>query len=307
MFARRQTALVVHRLVALAFASCMLLSLVLTPGVARASEKAPEGYKNGRLFRNGGPVPILTTGNIRLVSETYGYIECTTNAYGSARNELIGSETRAAGEVEAWNAFNCTSPYLETLEQADKKQLEKKEIPCATQGATIGEGKCLTVFVTAEMPLEPEEGKTLRRNRSSLPWKAEVLAREHEGERSFFLRTGLHALGETATAATTESGTCYPTEERVRGTVTPANWRAVPSGCILLNVVFPQIPTEVVVYGSQEPLIIDGAKNGLYPSKLEFNESGRLFSSEGAAGTDAELAGALYGDGAITLELITIK
>ncbi len=76
---------------------------------------------------------------------------------------------------------------------------------------------------------------------------------------------------------------------------------------MFVNVVFPQIPAEVVFYGGQEPLIINGAKNGLYPSKLEFNESGKLVSSEGSAGGEAELAGTLYGDGAVTLELITVK
>jgi hypothetical protein len=76
---------------------------------------------------------------------------------------------------------------------------------------------------------------------------------------------------------------------------------------MLLNVVFPQIPTEIVFYGGQEPLMINGTKNGLYPSRLEYGESGKLVSSEGSAGSEAEITGSLYGDGAVTLELITAK
>jgi hypothetical protein len=301
MFARRHITLTCVGL-------CAFMSLLIATSAAGASEKAPEGYKNAKLFRNGGPEPILATGTVKLVSETFGDVECLTTSYGVGHNQVIGSETRAAGEIEAWDAFNCTSPYLETLEAADKKQLEKKEIPCATSGATIGEGKCFTVFMTAELPFETEE-RTVRRGHSSLPWKGEVVSREEEGERSYYLRTGMHAFGESAAANNyaAESGTCYPTEEKVRGTVTPANWKAVPTGCMVINIVFPQIPSEVVVYGGQEPLIVNGAKNGLFPSRLEFAETGKLFSSEGSLGTNIASSGTVYADGAVSLELVTVK
>ena len=73
-----------------------------------------------------------------------------------------------------------------------------------------------------------------------------------------------------------------------------------------MNIIFPQIPAEFVFYGSLEIESINGAGNGLDPTRLEFIESGNLFSSEGLAG-EGSTTGKVTLAGAEGIQLMTAK
>ena len=146
----------------------------------------------------------------------------------------------------------------------------------------------------------------VRRRVATTPWKAELTRGTREGEPNILQRTGLHTFGEGGADqdGQEEVGTCYPKEaER------DASFKAVPSGCVLVNIVIPQLPDEIVFYGSLELWLINGSKNGLSPSSISFVESGKLFSSEGVAGSMNELesANGLKLIGANAIELLTAK
>ena len=282
------------------------LGVIMTvlPVASASAEAAPQFYKNNKIFRNDGhTVATFALGPLKLASEALGTVECQTNSFGQAINSSVNGEQRGTYEVQGWNAFNCTSTYIKTLEEVLKKQLERKEIQCATTGATIGEGECLTIFATAETTISGEDGK-IRRGHSSLPWKSELVRAEREGEAAVELKTGVHAYGEAvgADSGQSQTGPCYPTTSGA-----PANWHSVPSGCMVINLVLPQVPDEIVLYGTLEPGYANGAKSGLDPSRLEFAESGRLFSSEGLLGDEIEASGTWRLDGYTDFELLTAK
>jgi hypothetical protein len=300
-----------------------------TPGAA-----GPEGYENGKLLTT-KPIAVTGFGPISLESEAIGEIKCKNTFYGQAWNQSVGSETKGVGEIEGWGTANCTGEkYVKSLEQSDKKAIEEKKLVCqgGYPGTVIGEAKCFTVFATAELPLEIEkeeaevcktEGKKLsecpnpsersivkldsavKRRVSSLPWKSELVKTEREGSKVIVQRAGVHAFGEAGANedASEEKGTCYPKEG-----AKPANWKAVPSGCVVVNVIFPQIPDEIVFYGSQETEIVNGSKNGLTPSYLNFEElAGKFFSSEESAGVNNETIGEVKTLGTSAIELLTAK
>ncbi len=48
-----------------------------------------------------------------------------------------------------------------------------------------------------------------------------------------------------------------------------------------LTVIAPEVPTEIVFYGTLEPRFVSGTGNGLDPSHFEFNkEAGTLIASK---------------------------
>jgi hypothetical protein len=299
-----------------------------------AAAAGPENYANGKLLST-THTPVTGFGSIQLISEVIGEVKCQNTFYGQAWNQAVGSETKGVGEIEGWGTANCTAPtYIPSLEIGDKEKIEKKEVRCegGYPGTEIGKGKCFTVYATAELPLEVEKQqaevcktetkklsectgagekkeKTLisavRRRLTSTPWKAELNRTTREGNKVIAQRTGVHTFGEPGAGedAQNEEGACYPKEGGKS-----ANYKAVPSGCVIVNVVFPQIPDEVVFYGSQEAEGINGSKNGLFPSKLVFNEeSGNFFSSEDSAGEKNETAGEVKLIGTNAVELLTTK
>ena len=138
------------------------------------------------------------------------------------------------------------------------------------------------------------------RRAASLPWKVELVRGEDEGEEAVQQKIGLHAFGETGTALG-HSTACYPTEAGK-----PASFKVLPTGCIGVNVLFPQIPAEYIYFGTQEIWDQNGVKSGLSPSHLEFLEAGTLFSSEGLDG-EASITGEVKLDGSKNLELITAR
>jgi hypothetical protein len=300
---------------------------------AAPPEKAPRAYQNGKLIGS-GRLAVTAFGQIQLTSEALGEVGCTNVISGETWNQVVGSETRGVGEVEGWGTYGCTDPaYVQTLENADKAAIERKEVACqgGYPAVKVGEGKCFTVFASAELPLEGEtisaevcstEGKKLseckkasekktvtltsavRRRVVSLPWKAELIRGESEGEQAVLERVGVHAFGEAGAGIDGQegTGTCYP-----KAGGAPASWKAVPTGCVIVNVVLPQIPAELVFYGSQEPALVSGVKKGLFPSSAKFADAGRLFSSEGAAGAGNGAQGSVETIGSSAIELLTAK
>jgi hypothetical protein len=307
---------------------------MLVPAVAAQAEPAPKAYENGKALTT-THIPIIGVGKIQLESEVIGEVSCFNTFYGEGWNQLVGSETRGVGEVDGWGTSGCVAPtYVPSLEIGDTKQIEKHEVRCegGYPGTEIGKNKCFTVFATAEEPLETEKeeaevcktaGKKLsecpaagekqtvkltsavRRRVASTPWKAELIRSVREGNKVIANRTGIHAFGEAGANedAGEEKGTCYPKEGGVS-----ANWKAVPSGCVVVNIVFPQIPDEIVFYGSQEAEGVNGSKNGLFPSVQKLEElSGKFYSSEDTAGEVNETVGEIKTLGVNGVELLTSK
>ncbi len=300
----------------------MLLAVagLLGAGAAQAgAETPPVAYANG-LKLSTTKIPITANGEIQLHSTVLGKISCQNTFYAQAWNE--GSPLRAYGEVLGWGTSSCTAPEeLKSLEAADKKQIEEGKIPVP-----------LTVFASAEMPVEktlregevcsvekkvflsecPNSSERVAKNYlskfarrvTSLPWKIEVIRGERIEEAGILQKIGLVSYGESGTA-TGHSTKCYPTE-KVGSEVQDANWESVPAGCIAVNVVFPQIPLEFVFYGSQEVWDVNGAGNGLNTSRLEFKESGTLFTSEGLEG-EGSTTGKVKIAGAESVQLMTAK
>lgn len=214
------------------------------------------------------------------------------------------------GEMEGWGTAACKAPGLEKgLEEQFKKQIEEGLIKPP-----------ITVYATAELPLEEqtreaevckegaasnqlktciEHGETeikpeitsVRRRGPSLPWRSELVRgiRGEEHEQAVINKIGMSPEGKTCypkeTVVVEENGTPKTVER-------PASWTQVPSGCIKITVVAPQIPDEIVFYGTLEPQISNGTKNGLFPSDLFFStEAGTLISGEG--GDEATSSGEL--------------
>jgi hypothetical protein len=295
---------------------------------------APEAYSNGRPLSS-SHVPFTGVGPVQLISETIGGVSCSAYFYGEAWNALVGGETRGVGEVDGLGTSGCKDPsYVKSLEETDKGQIERKEVACrgGYPGVKIGEGACFSIYVTTELPLEVEqtealvcatEGKklsecnksasekktvklisTLRRRATSTPWKGELIRGTREGEGVVLARTGLAAFGEAGANIDGQDGqgACYPKEAEV-----PASWKAVPSGCAIVDVILPQIPAEIVFYGSQELWVINGSRTGLFPSTVRLEDSGMLFSSANLAGENNQTEGSVTTFGSGAIELLTSK
>jgi hypothetical protein len=196
----------------------------------------------------------------------------------------------------------------------------------------------LTMAVTAEMPLEEEFGEEaeacyipktklsqcpngferkvgrvvtgVRRRVASLPWKLELVRGTRRETEGVLMKVGLHEFGE-AGDATTQNTVCFPKEkfvnpETLKEEERPAKYTGIPAGCVGLDAMVPEIPLEYVFYGTQEIFMVDGFTNGLHPSKLEFIEPGKLFSSEAVQG-EGEILGELKLFGGEGQTLITAK
>lgn len=306
----------------LCLASITMVLGALTPAIAQAEEPPPVGYSNGKEL-SATHTAIAAWGPISLTSTTIKTIQCTNSFYGAAWNE--GSPKVGKGLVEGWGTNQCTDPEgIKSQEASHTKELEEKKIKCATPGAAIGEGKCITVFASAEMPIEPElregevcieESKKLsqcpetserekkkltvvaRRALTSLPWDVELERCTRNEKEGVCQHTGI----PTAEEKSKGNVTCY----KLKGGL-PAPYGEIPAGCIKVNVIFPEIPTEFVFYGSQTIFGTNGVKNGLTASKLKFIESGTLTSPENAAG-EGSTTGEVKLVGAESLQLLTTK
>jgi hypothetical protein len=238
--------------------------------------------------------PTLGWGQVTLHAAGLGAagVQCATTSTGKLWNEHehgnVADPIRAYGLIEAWGTSSCTASEL----------LSSKE--------RQGGGEPLSVFVTAEPPLqqqyvqaevcrgmshgrgsrltectEPSERETtelaasVQRRTSTLPWRTEVLrGTGHGGEDVVLQRTGMAAYGECG-PGDPEATAGNPVKCRARegdSKCFPASQRAteLPSGCVGLDVVIPQIPIELPVYGSVEALWQNGEGSGADPSDTAF-------------------------------------
>jgi hypothetical protein len=286
-------------------------------GAAPAVAEAPPLWRSNSHEVSSSPIPTTIWGELKLSSEALGSggegeIHCK-NVMGSS---VYNEGGKGLGSIQGWGTNACKAPQLEELLTTIYKPLiEAKRI----KGP-------ITVFATAELPIEQEEreaevcseeSKTklkecpseseretkmvlwhTRRETSSFPWKFELTRGERKEESVDILRIGIPPAGKS----------CYPTElvklENGEEVEEPAKWQNVPAGCVKITVVAPQIPDEVVFYGSLEPTLINGAGNGLNASRLVFNaEAGKLKAEKGSA-PDTTSSGTLRIAGAESEQLI---
>jgi hypothetical protein len=306
----------------LAAANVACATLAILPAIAQAKELPPLIYSNNKLVPVKPPVPVIANGQFTLLSPVLGKINCVNTFNANMWNEpelgQAGGLPHGYGEITGWATSSCVAPQEET----DLEEIYKRRI---------------TTVVSDEMPLETdlvdaevcaEEGKTLsqctspserkiarlvsavRRRVASVPWKFEMIRGEREEVQGELAKLGLHKFGESGTAEQ-QSTACFAKERFVNPeTATegerPVRFTKIPSGCIAVNVIFPQIPLEFVFFGSQEIWSVNGFANGLHPTHWKFLKAGSLFSSEGSEG-EGEFVGELHDNGAEAVQLITAR
>jgi hypothetical protein len=303
--------------------AAVVSALALAPAIARAEEPPPKAYSNFKALTE-THATIVAHGTIQLHSSALGHIECENTFFAEGWNAHEHGESskplRGYGEVLGWGTSQCTAPEEIASIEARKNFIKEEHIPTP-----------ITVLASAEPPIEfsgvrqgeicKEESKSLQacsatterevkelteiggfhRRVSSLPWKVELIRGERDGEEGTLQKIGLHEFGESGTARE-HTTKCYPTEVFLEMTV-PALFEKVPSGCILVDIIFPQVPYEFTFYGTQEIWGVNGAGNGLDPSRLKFLESGTLFSPREGEGF-GETTGQVTILGAEGLQLI---
>jgi hypothetical protein len=254
-------------------------------------------------------VPLIAWGEITLRAHGLGSkgVKCINTFTGRTWNEHelgnTGKPVRAYGEALGWGTSTCTAPEL----------LASYEEAC--------EGCHPTVFATSEPPLAPEyrqavicnehsvkegrkklsqcfpaetEQKSLaintKRNVVSLPWKVEeVRGYDSEGSSagSFTVqRIGMKNYGECGPGEAEGHQTCSARAENTAcysaKAPNEASWEEIASGCVVTNIVIPQIPAEIPFYGGLEIVGHNGAGSGTDPSYISFEGeySGHLRSQE---------------------------
>ena len=289
-------------------------ALLALPVAAHASEPPPE-WVAGHNHLSETRFEATVWGELILLSNALGkgregQIHCrdvlttslwneggdlTGEGHGAADGVSEGHGATGKGKVVGWGTAVCKAPNLEkALEELFKTKIEEGKIPHP-----------ITVYTTAELPLEEEtreaevckedashseltkcaehgeterkrEISSIRRRTQSFPWDMELVRGTREEEPAVIDKLGVAPEGET----------CYPKETKTvegKQVEVAASWTKVPPGCIKITVIAPQIPDEVVLYGTLEPEVIDGEKNGLFPSQLLFDtEAGSLVSGEGS-------------------------
>jgi hypothetical protein len=133
----------------------------------------------------------------------------------------------------------------------------------------------------------------IRRRAESFPWNIELTRELREEEEPVIPVVGVPPAGQT----------CYPTET-VEGVQVPAKWEKVPVGCVRIDIVSPQIPDELMFYGSLKPRLVNGAGNGLDASRLEFNSEAGLLVSNKRESAETSTLGTLKITGSEARQLI---
>jgi hypothetical protein len=300
----------------------MCVIVTIAPAIAQA-EPPPLFYTNGQRLI-GAPLPVMVTGKIKLESATLGEVHCLINFWVNAWNQHEHGEAsnpeRGYGEVTNWGTSLCEDPLIEAPGPEPGKRRTtttvSPEMPLEEEfgkEAEVCSVETRTKLSECPNPSERKVGRTVsavRRRPLSAGWKAELL-RGQRGEREgTLLKVGLHEFGEPG-QATAQNTACFPKEkvvnpETAKEEERPAKYTATPSGCVALDIIFPQIPLEYVFYGTLELFTVRGFTNGLHPSRLQFIEPGKLFSSEGGAG-EGETTGEVNLFGSERLQLIWMK
>jgi hypothetical protein len=288
--------------------------LAALPAVAYAAETElglppPQFHENGHILTT-SHVEGVFWGTVKLVSSAEGEIVCHNIMSGSVWNE----GERGLGALEGWGTNACKA---ETLEHGLEGLFEKP----------IKEGKIktpITVYASSELPLELEEREAevcsaetktyleeckntsergvehlplrIRRQPASFPWNIRLIRQEREEEKVIVAELGVPPTGQS----------CYP-KEVVEGKEVPAKWEKVPVGCVRIDIISPQIPDELMFYGSLKPRFVSGAGNGLDASHFEFDKEAGLLESNKLEAPETFTEGNLKVDGAEARELIWAK
>jgi hypothetical protein len=246
-------------------------------------------YSGAEAKASGVQVPDFGWGTLTLTNRHLPPLTCVNLIFGDVFNETepAGHNQRAYGEVLEWTAtaFANTSG--------------------AELSARCKSGSGAQAWVSVEPPLEqqyervtlvggPEAGserlaiKQARRRPPSVPWRQEAYGEQNAAsERHFFLRTGIattersqvEAEEAIAGVATERRTGCYrfpALTEVVRepglesGRETEPALRPAPKGCVLATLIVPQFGFEVPFQGTLEPEVVEGAKNGLTPTRGVF-------------------------------------
>jgi hypothetical protein len=296
--------------------------LTLVPAAAQAEEQPPRGYANNHLLTT-AHTAILANGKIKLESTILGEIHCLNTFAAFGWNEHEHGEAakpeRGYGEVVGWGTSLCEAPQevksLEAVyhipitvtanaEMPLEKELQEAEVCTEETKSLLSECPLKTERRIANVP------SIVRRRVASLPWLVELIHGKRGEREGTLQRVGMHAYGE-AGKAELQNTACFPKEkfvnpETLKEEERMANFTKLPSGCIGVDIIFPQIPLEFIYYGGQELFGVNGIINGLHPSKLEFITPGRLFSSEGGEG-EGETTGEVKVFGNEAVQLLTAK
>jgi len=249
-------------------------------------------------------------GTLKFSSQAEGEITCVDIFGGYVENRAgVGK-----GALEGLGSYHCVAPELEAALEAVFKE--------------VLEGRKVTVFASGELPMQEtfREGivcieKTKRpsqctgageqkiieglvsvkRRETSFPWPIELVPGTYEGVSVTRAKIGIGAEGKT----------CYPTEGSVNSegkeVQVPVSWEKVPAGCLMFDVIAPQIPDELVFYGSLEPVLIDGTASGLTPSHLQFGSGSGMLVSSHLEAPETATSGSLTFIGSAGQELVVGK
>ncbi len=294
------------------------------PLIATCRYEATECAANEREPYRSLSEPVIGWGSLVLHAEGLGPagVACTGSTflgtvYNAHEGENLESPVRAYGLVEEFSTDE--GPYH------FKYDINSCSAPEFALRPVCGDADC-EVYVSAEPPLTldyreaevcnghhlfngrypeplsdcplPSERETeqvpyaAQRSRSTLPWKVELVrgyTASHEevvqpriGMASFGECGPGAAEGTETCSAATATGRCYQ-----QGPSTTYSYADEPQGCVVLNVIVPEVPVEIPFFGSLETTIRNGAGDGTDPSRLEIEESvaGQLRSQEGLEGT----------------------
>jgi|GEM_PF-2813733 len=256
-------------------------ALLCLAGASAAA--AAQWYVNGTALANGVHEPVTMWGTLKFSSQAEGQITCVDIFSGYVVNEGgVGK-----GAIEGLGSYHCEAPELEAaLETAFKEVLGGRKVTVYASGELPME----EFFKEAELCIEATKSLSqctgagerriqevlvrLVRRFTSFPWPIELFPSTYENAPVTRARIGIGSGGAS----------CYPTERGYNSegkeVQVPVSWEKVPKGCLEFDVIAPQIPDELVFYGSLEPIVLNGAGSGLKPSWLEFNStSGMLVSS----------------------------
>jgi hypothetical protein len=292
-------------------------TLTVVPAIAQATGP-PAIYSNMKPIPATTPVAAIGEGQSVLHTTILGEIRCTNTFNASVwdqheRGESLNPE-RGYGEITGWAPSSCTSPQeeasLEAVYHKKASTVVSSEMPLEKE--FVEAEFCAEEGVPLPICKERKTGRLIsavRRRVGSVPWKFEMIRGIREEEEAVLAKVGLHEFGEHGSAEQ-QSTACFAKEkfvnpETAKTEERPVRYTGIPSGCFAIDIIYPQIPLEFVYFGTQELRNLNGFTNGLHPTRWEFPEAGRLFSSEAFVG-EGEFTGSLHLSGG-EMQLLTAK
>ncbi|MHB8490770.1 MAG: IPT/TIG domain-containing protein [Solirubrobacteraceae bacterium] len=272
-----------------------------TSSTDRFAYTPPQIYKNGNgiSVTHGGAatnrIPLVGSGELKLeVAALEAQVECVNLGFGSAWNESEPAGGHA--QILSWWASAHTTtgantelgsscrfvyqgaPAGEAWVSAEPPLglIEQEAVLCANSkqplNACLNSGQTLTASVIREVIRKP----------LSLPWNVALTA--NAGSLAYAKLGVPTAAGKTCA------------EE------------SAPEGCVVVDVIAPALNLQLVLEGALEPRVVNGTKNGLSPSTLEFKgaASGHLHL-RGAPNAVGYLTGTVKLLGLEGQELITVQ